>query len=577
MLYDTQKLTKEEYNKECAKLLIAFENSTYKQENTIHIAKNVTIGYGLDLLKCDGAPKNFLLDYLPDDSKKLKIGNEEFTFYEIIENYRANQQGFTDHNTIKNYLQNEVFDFSLTQEQAQKILENMIPIYEKRLSPITTHYLPYSKERASLLSIRYLGKAIENNGLVKAIKANSRFLAWFIIRYKTNINTYLGYIARSCDEADIYLSNPSINKHALIFDIFSHLNIIKQTIKYRIYKDKDNIKNYREKNKEDILLNLTQWYENDLDFIKFNTKNQVIKISKSNISSIYSNLTKNYVNDIITTLSPHLNYINQIFAKGSISAFDLANIYVLNEIKDCEKLNVALYQRSQNNTNDSNTAKNTSNQSTQNTPNSNATPSQQPQENILIICLSPKMQPQNTDTYEIKQQDNTFITIAVFEGAKIDFASLDSKNSEILLAKITAQSNTNKEIIEVFPLQGSNQAMKQQSNTLTTKGSYNETYIFEANSKADSKENAISPILKVYANKEADTNKYIEIHNFAKHTLKSNHTLESSESNSTQNKNNNAQSPQDDISYLLSKAQDNLSGLFLINFSKILYKSCCLI
>lgn len=56
----------------------------------------MTIGYGLDLLKCEGQPKDFLLDYLPDDSKKLKIGNEELTFYEIIQKYRAKKDGFTD-------------------------------------------------------------------------------------------------------------------------------------------------------------------------------------------------------------------------------------------------------------------------------------------------------------------------------------------------------------------------------------------------------------------------------------------------------------------------------------------------
>ncbi|EDP6315003.1 hypothetical protein FW245_08970, partial [Campylobacter jejuni] len=65
MLYDTEVLNENDYKKECAKLLIAFENLNYKQENAIHIARNITIGYGLDLLKCDGQPKDFLLDYLP--------------------------------------------------------------------------------------------------------------------------------------------------------------------------------------------------------------------------------------------------------------------------------------------------------------------------------------------------------------------------------------------------------------------------------------------------------------------------------------------------------------------------------
>ncbi|ECP7136298.1 hypothetical protein FUY08_08940, partial [Campylobacter jejuni] len=288
MLYDTEVLNENDYKKECARLLIAFENLNYKQENAIHIAGNVTIGYGLDL-KTGNNPKLLLEGYLPDDSKKLKIGDEELTFYEIIEKYRANKAGFTDPKIVKGYLQNRVFSFSLTQEQAQKVLENMIPIYEKRLSNITTNYLPYSKERASLLSMRYLGKGIENNGLIKAIKNNSRFLSWFIIRYKTNVNTYVGYIARSADEADIYLSNPNINKISLIFDIFSYLNIKKEQIKYRTYQDNESIENFTTHVKEDTLLNLAKWYENDLDFIRFNSQNKVSKISKSNISQIVSN------------------------------------------------------------------------------------------------------------------------------------------------------------------------------------------------------------------------------------------------------------------------------------------------
>ena len=325
MLYDVEVLNESDYKKECAKLLIAFENLHYKQENTIHIAKNVTIGYGLDLLKCYGQPKDFLLEYLPDDSKKLKIGNEELTFYGIIEKYRANKTGFTDPKVVKGYLQNKIFNFSLTQEQAQEVLENMIPKYEERLSAITTNYLPYSKERASLLSMRYLGKAIESNGLIKAIRDNSRFLSWFIIRYKTNVNTYLGYIARSSDEADIYLSNPNINQLKLIFDIFSCLNTKKETIDYRQYEYGKSTKHYTSHKKKDVLLKLAQWYENDLDFIKFDSQNQVSKITKSNISNIISQLTKKPINDITTTLKPHLDYLNTLTQK----TFSLENIYCI--------------------------------------------------------------------------------------------------------------------------------------------------------------------------------------------------------------------------------------------------------
>ncbi|HEH5491969.1 hypothetical protein AAID93_05335 [Campylobacter coli] len=133
MLYDVKKLNENDYKKECAKLLIAFENSNYKQENAIHIAGNVTIGYGLDL-KTGNNPKLLLEGYLPDDSKKLKIGDEELTFYEIIEKYRANKAGFTDPKIVKGYLQNKVFNFSLTQEQAQEILERTFDSYKKYIS-----------------------------------------------------------------------------------------------------------------------------------------------------------------------------------------------------------------------------------------------------------------------------------------------------------------------------------------------------------------------------------------------------------------------------------------------------------
>lgn len=410
MLYDTEVLNENDYKKECAKLLIAFENSNYKQENAIHIARNITIGYGLDLLKCDGQPKDFLLDYLPNDSKKLKIGDEELTFYEIIEKYRANKAGFTDPKIVKGYLQNRVFSFSLTQEQAQKVLENMIPIYEKRLSNITTNYLPYSKERASLLSMRYLGKGIENNGLIKAIKNNSRFLSWFIIRYKTNVNTYVGYIARSADEADIYLSNPNINKISLIFDIFSYLNIKKEQIKYRTYQDNESIENFTTHVKEDTLLNLAKWYENDLDFIRFNSQNKVSKISKSNISQIVSNFTKKPINDIVATLKPHLDYLNTLTQKN----FSLDNIYCIANY--CENLgankldNVALLNK---------TLRQKFEKLEANTPH-----------NILILYPNP-----TPSIIQIEQPKNTFITLLIGAKAKIDCSKLIEDQCELMYLK----------------------------------------------------------------------------------------------------------------------------------------------
>lgn len=127
-----------------------------------------------------------------------------------------------------------------------------------------------------------------------------------------------------------------------------------------------------------------------MDFIGFNGKNQVSKISKSNISNIVSNLTKKPINNITTTIQPYLTYINTSFAKGSVSEYALENIYVLNEVKETEKLNNALYQRKL----------------------KNLTP-------IHIICLKPETQAENTDTYTIKQSTNTFLSIALLEGAKL--------------------------------------------------------------------------------------------------------------------------------------------------------------
>ena len=425
MLYDVEVLNESDYKKECAKLLIAFENLHYKQENTIHIAKNVTIGYGLDLLKCYGQPKDFLLEYLPDDSKKLKIGNEELTFYGIIEKYRANKTGFTDPKVVKGYLQNKIFNFSLTQEQAQEVLENMIPKYEERLSAITTNYLPYSKERASLLSMRYLGKAIESNGLIKAIRDNSRFLSWFIIRYKTNVNTYLGYIARSSDEADIYLSNPNINQLKLIFDIFSCLNTKKETIDYRQYEYGKSTKHYTSHKKKDVLLKLAQWYENDLDFIKFDSQNQVSKITKSNISNIISQLTKKPINDITTTLKPHLDYLNTLTQK----TFSLENIYCIqsfygvlgaHKLDNVAILNKILNQRfSHNNTNQTNDASSQSNNPDSQTQQENPT---------QILILYPKATPL---PIQIIQPENTFLTLVVGKNAKLDCSKLLLDKCEI--------------------------------------------------------------------------------------------------------------------------------------------------
>ena len=325
MLYDIKELNKNDYKKECAKLLIAFENPNYKQENTIHIAGNVTVGYGLDLKTGDN-PKLLLKGYLPDDSKKLKIGNEELTFYGIIEKYRANKTGFTDPKVVKGYLQNKIFNFSLTQEQAQEVLERTFDSYKQYVSNhISDSLLKYSQEKASLVSLHYHGRfyGIRDSIRHSIVAKNSRFLSWFLIRYKTNPRNFIPFQIRACDEADIYLSNPNINQLKLIFDIFSYLNIKKEIIEYRIHKIKTNRTNSKQDYKQDTLYNLAQWYENDLDFIPY--QNYITDLKKFQKLKPISQLTKKPINDITTTLKSHLDYLNTLTQK----TFSLENIYCI--------------------------------------------------------------------------------------------------------------------------------------------------------------------------------------------------------------------------------------------------------
>ena len=325
MLYDIKELNENDYKKECAKLLIAFENPNYKQENTIHIAGNVTVGYGLDLKTGDN-PKLLLKGYLPDDSKKLKIGNEELTFYGIIEKYRANKTGFTDPKVVKGYLQNKIFNFSLTQEQAQEVLERIFDSYKQYVSNhISDSLLKYSQEKASLVSLHYHGRfyGIRDSIRHSIVAKNSRFLSWFLIRYKTNPRNFIPFQIRACDEADIYLSNPNINQLKLIFDIFSYLNIKKEIIEYRIHKIKTNRTNSKQDYKQDTLYNLAQWYENDLDFIPY--QNYITDLKKFQKLKPISQLNKKPINDITTTLKSHLDYLNTLTQK----TFSLENIYCI--------------------------------------------------------------------------------------------------------------------------------------------------------------------------------------------------------------------------------------------------------
>lgn len=409
MLYDTEVLNENDYKKECARLLIAFENLNYKQENAIHIAGNVTIGYGLDL-KTGNNPKLLLEGYLPDDSKKLKIGDEELTFYEIIEKYRANKAGFTDPKIVKGYLQNKVFNFSLTQEQAQEILERTFDSYKKYISQyIGDNLLEYSQEKASLVSLHYHGRFnnIKDNIRDSIIK-NSRFLLWFLIRYKTNPKNFIPFLIRACDEADIYLSNPNINKISLIFDVFSYLNIKREIIKYRIHKINTNRTSSKQVHKQDTLYNLALWYENDLDFIPY--QDYIIDLKKIQKLKPISQLTKKPINDIVATLKPHLDYLNTLTQKN----FSLDNIYCIANY--CENLgankldNVALLNK---------TLRQKFEKLEANTPH-----------NILILYPNP-----TPSIIQIKQPKNTFITLLIGAKAKIDCSKLIEDQCELMYLK----------------------------------------------------------------------------------------------------------------------------------------------
>ena len=443
MLYDVEVLNESDYKKECAKLLIAFENLHYKQENTIHIAKNVTIGYGLDLLKCYGQPKDFLLEYLPDDSKKLKIGNEELTFYGIIEKYRANKTGFTDPKVVKGYLQNKIFNFSLTQEQAQEVLERTFDSYKQYVSNhISDSLLKYSQEKASLVSLHYHGRfyGIRDSIRHSIVAKNSRFLSWFLIRYKTNPRNFIPFQIRACDEADIYLSNPNINQLKLIFDIFSYLNIKKEIIEYRIHKIKTNRTNSKQDYKQDTLYNLAQWYENDLDFIPY--QNYITDLKKFQKLKPISQLTKKPINDITTTLKSHLDYLNTLTQK----TFSLENIYCIQsfygnlgakKLTNVASINKILSQRFSNNskqpqpTQDLHTNPQTNNaqinpnerilattqDSTTQTNLAQSTAENPAQ--ILILYPTPTPLP-----IQIIQPQNTFLTLVLGKNAKLDCSKL---------------------------------------------------------------------------------------------------------------------------------------------------------
>ena len=474
MLYDIKELNENDYKKECAKLLIAFENPNYKQENTIHIAGNVTVGYGLDLKTGDN-PKLLLKGYLPDDSKKLKIGNEELTFYGIIEKYRANKTGFTDPKVVKGYLQNKIFNFSLTQEQAQEVLERTFDSYKQYVSNhISDSLLKYSQEKASLVSLHYHGRfyGIRDSIRHSIVAKNSRFLSWFLIRYKTNPRNFIPFQIRACDEADIYLSNPNINQLKLIFDIFSYLNIKKEIIEYRIHKIKTNRTNSKQDYKQDTLYNLAQWYENDLDFIPY--QNYITDLKKFQKLKPISQLNKKPINDITTTLKSHLDYLNTLTQK----TFSLENIYCIQsfygnlgakKLTNVASINKILSQRFSNNskqpqpTQDSHTNPQTNNaqinpnerilattqdsttqtnlaqttplqdntqsrlSQTNHTDNPTAqervaNPAQSTSENltqILILYPTPTPLP-----IQIIQPQNTFLTLVIGKNAKLDCSKL---------------------------------------------------------------------------------------------------------------------------------------------------------
>lgn len=327
--------------------------------------------------------------------------------------------------------------------------------------------------------------------LKKALQKKNRFLAWFSIRYYADIcryyihkRTYTYYRRRIQEAAMFRLNNKDENNNIEYFstsiDIFSYLNFN--------FKEANTARGLNLPNRYTYLSFLQTYSEcTAIDRIATTLSGEYNKYHTT-AENYYSYVSNEEFTNITTTLSPYLDYINFTFAKGTISQYALENIYVLADTRDCENLTIALQERGD-------TRKLTA---------------------LLIICLkSNRDSSNNTPTYSFKQPSNTFLSIVVFEGAKLDVSGIDTRNSEILYAK----SDTTNNII-VHLLLGSKQSMKKENdNTLKAigdMGDTKETYIFEKAPHSDDNSHLISPILRIYNDKINNTNDFIEIHNFAK-------------------------------------------------------------
>ncbi|MCD8214009.1 MAG: hypothetical protein LUC34_08225, partial [Campylobacter sp.] len=412
MLYGTKALSEEEYEDEIADLLIAFENSNYDPKKAIHIAGNVTIGYGLDL-KTGPDSKDILGEYLPSDDKKLQIGKEKLTFYQIIQKYKNGDTNFTEPTNVKEYLQNSAFNFSLNKEEAKEVLKRTFKSYKDYIgSYINKNNLPSSKEKASLVSMHYHGRFFaQKENLRSAIIDNSRFLTWFIIRYKTNPRCFTAFFVRASDEAGIYMSYSKENQVRLILDIFSYLNIKKESIEFRDHEINTLRKKSKKLTKEDTIYNLISWYENELKFIKYEDKISATKLLKD--ARLKSKITNENIKLFKEIFSVFLNKLHELLKSHTSGTFDLKNIYVISLKSDgshnVSRINKLLAEREENE-------------------------EFKPQTKTNILIIYPFASP---IPVKITQPKNTHLTIVLANNTSLDCSELNpeenSNDCEIIL------------------------------------------------------------------------------------------------------------------------------------------------
>ena len=477
----------------------------------------LTIGYGANLkerswiiatlneLGLFGSVKDLKtkedIEALDNKANKAKIDE----FYNITKQIVTNDNISTIRTQLNDLLKKYTGQsgFKLNKEQAikiKKIASNSIFDYTSRINDKTLKMDKETNEYAGILSYAFnVGNDSRKYFFDICNKdKDNRFLAFFTLRYGVNFsldgNSKFGIAKRRFWESLFFGFEYKENRaFKMAIGIFKILNFKYTQGNYNKYYVID----FQKEKPNQTYLDWIIKYEDELLYAKKN-QNQTYQ-EFYNADARANNLPEKFRNIQGITpnkdnfLHPYLTYINQTFAKGAVSEYTLNNIYVLKEIKDCENLNVALSNR--NDTRD-------------------FTP-------LLIICLKPNTQShQNIDTYSIEQTKNTFISIVVFEGAKLDMSKIDTEKSEILYARLKDESN-----IDVVLLQGSHQSMILDSttNTLIIKGNSNETYIFDK-AKNTTQESQISPILKVYMDKEANPNGYIEIHNFAKESINDSNT-----------------------------------------------------